>query len=523
MRVAVWLTLFSAGCATTAPTVEVVRPRSAPLVVRLAVGAKGPVHVTLQAATAREGEARLEFIRLSPGYAARFIPGLGSTLVVSPGQPRLDYDVQIPGLAAPGTEGLHGAFDTPNGRALPLWAVLPVFRGALDSELLYPVVVSIDTTLPVLSSLPRAEDGTFIADEPNALMSALFLVGKTQVAEGRDGVKIASFDFTQSMVEQVAVLERRASDALVARTGPRKPLKLIAVHRLPEGASREGVMGVNVLEDASMFFATTYDGRASSTEGITLLHELAHSSLPPRAGLPLWMGEGFAEYFARLLSVQLDGLPAGALYDGLESTWSAFVAEAPTLRPLEQGISNYYAGAVLAYCIDIRLRREGRSLEEVLRRAKARSELSVTNSVWEQEMALASSSAGVLIANAKTGLPLQPVETCFEEAGLHPGSPVPAVTESGLRQALRVSAVDGDPRHADIIVRGVDPSSQLAPGDTIIAVNEQRVWSTQTLRQALARMAGGRVRVQFVREGRQLTLSVEVPPLRDPRTPGGWQ
>jgi predicted metalloprotease with PDZ domain len=175
-------------------------------------------------------------------------------------------------------------------------------------------------------------------------------------------------------------------------------------------------------------------------------------------------------------------------------------------------MGNYYGGAVLAYCIDVRLRRDHSSLEAVLKRARARSGGEVTNAMWEEEIALASAPAGALVVNARTEA-LDPVTTCFAEGGYVARQAVPGVKDSYVRALLGVTSVSLEPRHADVLVTGVN-RGPLAPGDAIVEVGGVRVVSLAHLKEVLAAHPPEPLRVVVSRQGALKRFELPVPPVR---------
>jgi hypothetical protein len=507
------LLLLLAGCAHA--------PRLPPGVtaamsVQLTVRETGTVRVrlTVPAWTFPRTPERVRFVfpALPPGYPGH-LPGLPDSAVVSSARDlQLDYEVPVLPLGASDPwPALHGCFQGPLGRQLLLGAVVPLLQsrqGVLD---LAPATVTVEAPAPVTSSL-EGRDGEFLARSTEELRSALVLVGRVREVVAADGLRLVSFDVEPRSLARAAALEARATASLERRYGPRSRLTLVALHRRPVGPRSAGVVGLNAGQTATVLVGGPLDGRATSVDGNVLVHELVHASLPPDHGLPAWMQEGITEYVSRQVGLELDRLPEEALREYLAATWVAFVESTPSRRPDDTAIGDYYGGAVLAHCVDVRLRRDASSLDAVLRRARARAGGPLTNDLWEQEIALASASAGALVVNART-TPLDPVETCFREEGYRLRPPRPGVRTGFLRSALGLATVDAEPRHVDVLALEV-ARGPLRAGDALLELDGTRILSLEHLRELLGRPTSGDWRLRVSREGELETVAL---PARPPR------
>ena len=484
--------------------------------VRLTVGATGTVgvHLTVPAWALPASPERVTFVfpGLPEDYPSR-LPGLPAPQVLSAAR-SLTLDYQVPVLALGARQpwpALHGCFQGPAGRQLLLGAVVPRLltgQGLLD---LAPAVLEVESSLPQLSSVPGA-GGTYLASSSEELQGGLVLVGRTVEVVAADGLRLVSFDLDRATLERAAALEARAATVLERRYGPRSRLALVALHRAPPGPRGSGVVGLNAGRTATALLVAPLDGRATSVDGNVFLHELVHASLPPDHALPAWMQEGVTEYVTRQVGLELDQLPAEALREYLAMTWEAFVESTPTRRPDDTPIGDYYGGAVLAHCLDVRLRRDASSLDAVLRRARARAGGALTNALWEQEIALASASAGALVVSARSS-PLEPVQACFREEGYRRRPPVRGVRPGYLRAALGLTAVDAEPRHVDVVASEVE-RGPFQPGDALLELNGQRVLSFDHLRELLGQPGLREALVRVSRGGALRTLAVALTPPR---------
>jgi hypothetical protein len=524
MRVGLVLLVFAAGCAHTHSEPSSLEAESQsdtevsqPTEVTLTVPRTGPVHVHLvvprERLPERPEEVEFAFSRVPESHNRVHVhPPLRKTTVSSAEDLILDYDVDVPALSGP-HDGplLFGSFDGPRGRHLVLWSLLPTFSGALHLGSMVPATVQVHSPLPIRTSL-GVEDGGFVATDLNELYSGLVLAGRSVEVTAADGLRLVSFDFEPENLARLAALEGRASQLLLQRFGPRRPLHMVAVHLDPSPFASPGLKGINTGPTAIALLTGPPDGRASSLDNSVFLHELVHSSLPPEQHLLRWMTEGFTEYITQRLSLELDGLPERVLRERLADTWDAFVETTPSRRPSDTTMGDYYGGAVLAYCIDVRLRRDHGSLEAVLKRARSRAGGEVTNAMWEEEIALASAPAGALVVNARTE-PLDPVATCFTEGGFVARQAVPGVRDSYLRSLLGVTSVNLEPRHADVLVTGVK-GGPLAPGDAIVEVGGVRVVSLAHLKEVLATRPPEPLSVVVSRQGALQRFELPVPPPR---------
>jgi hypothetical protein len=499
-----------------APAPGLGRPDPVRLVARLKLAATGglQVHLTVpQAALPSSAEqVAFTFPRMPRGYRERLTGLPVAALVSSARDLTLDYEVPLLTLGASAPwPALHGCFRSPAGAQLNLWAVLPRFTSARGDWDLSPAELEVAAALPVTSSLP-GEGGSYLAASADELYTGLVLVGRAREVVSPDGLRLVTLDLDARTLERAAELEARATAALARRFGPRRPLGLLALHAHPSGGLGPGIVGLNGGQTATVLVGTPLDGRATSRDGNTLLHELVHASLPPEDDLPPWMREGITEYVTRRLGLELDRLPEVALRESLAATWQAFVESTPSRRAGDTAIGTYYGGAVLAHCVDVRLRRDGSSLDEVLRRARTRAGGALGNRLWEEEIAVASAPAGALVLGARAN-PLDPIERCFREEGYRPGTPIRGVRQGYLRQALGLRAVDAQPGHLDVLVVEAAPGL-LEPGDALLALDGERVLSLDHLRELLGRPRAGAGRLEVSRLGERLHLAITAAPPR---------
>jgi len=106
-------------------------------------------------------------------------------------------------------------------------------------------------------------------------------------------------------------------------------------------------------------------------------------------------------------------------------------------------LGDYFGGAVLAYCIDVRLRRDGSSLERVLAATRKQSKGDVANEQWEQQIALARLAGALVLKRARD--PIDRSTAAFArgpEARHRPQLARLLVPQ----RALQVVALDAEPR-----------------------------------------------------------------------------
>lgn len=480
--------------------------RPAQLEIDLFVPKQGPVQVRLTVPKAnlpqQPQKLSLRFLRLSD-EAWKLVRGLPrSGLVSSSDDLQVEYEVDVRRLGDSGNENrLAVAADLPSGRFLPLWALVPLFEGAVQSERLKPISMHIASELPFTTSM-AGEGATRWVEDLNELYSGVLLAGTRYEAKASGGLRVISTDFDRPTIERYAELERRANTLLEGWTGPRQPLRTLVVIRLPPGVSPDGVRGVNYGLNAAVLAGSPFDGAATSSEGLTTLHELTHSHLPPDGKVPHWIGEGLADSFAQRAALELDGFGPEVRTELLENTWKAFLEESPNGRAGSSAIGDYYGGSVLAYCIDVRLRRDGSSLEAVLRQARARAQGELTNDLWEAEMAVTSPSAGARIVSA-TRDPLDPPSACFAEAGLRRRPPVDGLPNHQVHWVTGIRSFTLDPGSVGVVVGSVVADSPFLPGDRLTWLDGVRLVSPDHLREALlaASRKGSTVRFEYLRAG----------------------
>jgi hypothetical protein len=460
-------------------------PEKARLHISLRVPKDGPVIVRLQADRTRWPDGhRAAFANLPDSHMAAFSPPI--KLVGGDRSPLdIQYRVRIPDVEA-ADEGpvLFGAFDTPNGRHLPLDALVPVVRpmGSSTHMLdLSPALVDVDSELPITTSLPGG-DGHYWATTSAELYAAIVMAGPTATAKASGGLTLASFDFDADALKRLSDLEKRAAPALERSFGPRGPLSFLAVYSEPKHRAAVMVLGLNDGVTAAILSKGIPDGRATSSAGTVMLHELIHSYLPPDHNLPHWITEGFTEYFGHRYALTLDGLPDAMLYERLYRMSSDFSWRVRGKRTSQDELGDYLGGAVLAYCIDTRLKKDKSSLEEVLATTRRRSEGKVDNAQWEQTIAVASAPAGALVLNAKTE-PIDGVHVCFKEAGIESTFGTFMVTKDFAAERLGLIRVEEDPNRYDLFVR--ESAGLFFPGDAIVAVDGVRVAHLEELYEML--------------------------------------
>lgn len=483
--------------------VDVFVPKQGPVLVRLTV----PKQLLPDA----PGEVTLSFIRLTDDAWHR-VSNLPRRIVVSSREDlRLEYQVDVKPLGDSGNDNrLAIASDVPSGRLLPLWSLVPRLSGAVRSERLKTSSLHVASELPVTSSMV-GRSGAWWGLHPDDLYSGILIVGKTYEAVGSNGLRFLSTDFDAPTMRRYAAVEMQASALLEKWTGPRQPLRTVVIVKSPAALSPGGVMGVNVGLNAIVLARTFFDGTALSQEGFTMLHELTHSSLPTDGNVPHWIGEGFTDYFAQRLGIELDGFGPETHRELLSESWQAFIEEAPTGRAGSTALGDYLGGRVLAHCVDVRLRRDGSSLEGVLRKARARAQGELTNDLWEAEMAVASSAAGARIVSARVDA-LDPPDVCFAEEGLRRRPAATGFAQGVVVALTGVKAIDSDPRNVGVLVSDAEPAGPFQPGDRLTWLDGTRLVNLAHLQEALFAAAPKKqVRIEYLRQGVSRFVDLTIP------------
>lgn len=484
--------------------VDLYVPKEGPVLVRLTV----PAHLL----PAQPQEVTLSFIRLGDEAWNRVIGLPRRVDVSSSADLRLEYAVDVRPLGDSGKDNrLAIAFDVPSGRVLPLWSLVPKLSGAIRSEQLTVSSVHVASELPVTSSM-EGSAGAWWGLHPNDLYSGVVVAGHTYEAVGSNGLRFISPDFDEPTMERYAAVEKQASALLEKWTGPRQKLESVVIVQRPPGLASNGVMGVNVGLNALVIANTFFDGTALSQDGFTMLHELTHSSLPTDGRVPHWIGEGFTDYFAQRIGIELDGFGPETHRELLTETWKAFVESAPSRRAGDTEVGDYLGGRVLAHCVDVRLRRDGTSLEDVLRKARARAEGELTNDLWEAEMAVASPAAGARIVSARID-PLDPPEACFAEEGLRRRQTAAGFMLEVVVALTGIRAVVLDPRNVGVLVSDADPKGHFQKGDRLTWLEGTRLVNLAHLQEALLAVAFKQVvRIEYLRKGVSRFVDLTIPP-----------
>ena len=517
-----WLMLLLLAC--QAPRV-VRRPVAVdlPLVesveVLLDVPDIGPIGVTLRLPTrvlARAPrELQLRLLGDKTGYAASLIrPPFAPVPVTGTESLELKYSVDLPLLAVPTEEVLFGSFQSLRGKHLALRSLLPLLEWLPQTE---AVVVRVKAEAPVASSLPGA-NGVFVTRDALQLYGGLVLVGPLNEAVGSNALRIVSFEFGPDALDRAAALESRAASRIESMCGARQDLSMVVLYQEPRG-SDQTLGGINNRAVAVVLQRDAPDGRASSADGNTLLHELVHSSLATDRLMPHWVTEGFTEYYARRLSLALDDYDEAALRQSLEDAWTSFVMAAPDGRA-NGGLSDYFGGATLAYCVDARLRKDGSSLDKVLQHARARAHGNLGVGPWEEELALASAPAGALVYSAKKNEPLISYETCLADQGFRV-QPARAFDLYDVVALLRAEfQAQGGGRESVVHVTRTLGGSPFQVGDTILSIGGERLITAARLGEVLANVKGTAATVEVLRRGKVVSVQVSLDTTRRASTVG---
>lgn len=456
----------------------------------------------------------IEFVH--PEDAAR-TKGLPTTVTVSSAKDlELTWEVQptpLDALTDPAVRRTAAPFDTGGARYLPLVALVP-FASQLRISALVPVSLHVRSDLPIACTLDGTA-GSYWATDLDTFVDAFLVAGPRSEALGSKGLRFMSAEVSEPELQKLAALERESSALLEKSVGPRRPLRAVVVAKLPRKAPRDGLRGTNFGSTAVVLVESGFDGAALSPDALVALHELVHSSLPPDGKLPPWIFEGLTEYFALRLALSIDGFPEETLRELVVSAWRAFVDQSPDRKVGGTSITNYSGGLVLAHCVEVRLRRDGSSLAQVLKQARANVRSGrLTNDQWEREMAVTSSSAGARIVSARFD-PLDPPERCFEEEGAVPRAPVEGVSLGWIEAMTGISAINVAPGSFGVAVIGAS-GRPFQAGDRLTWVDGTRVVSAQHFQELLfAASVKGTTRIEYLRD----TVSRYVDlPLRAPRS-----
>lgn len=417
----------------------------------------------------------------------------------------LDYELLLPMQDAQSPFGLvTGSFVSGQSVHLTAFNVLPLVSLKGGEPLRRPGAVVIDSPGRVVGSLPR-EGEYFVDDSWLWLRAANFQTGTFSEVLSPLGTRFVSPDLEPRHLEHLARLESRAEPLLTEWLGSRQRLRLVTTHRLPDptGNFYSGAHRAETIVTRDPFHPSDVVWDAPN---LVLLHELVHAHLPPAPGLPPWIVEGVTDYFALRAAMALDQLPEGRMRPAVERAHDR-------LSRYQYGQSvPYQAGLVLGYCIDVRLRRDGSTLASVLSRANVRAGgRSIENSYWEEEIALASASAGALVLAAKTDPVYDPAE-CFEEAKLP--EPPPLTLEERQLAKRRAGAWLGSLANGHmlgLVYWEPAPGTPVAPwknGDLLLTVDGRVVDTVREVSRAVALAKPGPLTVEVIREGDRVRLAV---------------
>lgn len=334
----------------------------------------------------------------------------------------LEYEVGLPVPATMAGEGQLGvSFETPGGKHLSMNTLLPFFAVKRGQPIRRPGALTL--VLPegwrAVSSVPR-EGERYVSEDWAQLVLATFEIGRLNQVASQLGTQFASTSFDGPTLTRLATLEDRAEPRLTALLGSRQRLRVVTAHQLPNPPTGTlYVAGIHGSHAISVRSEVRPSMSATSQLSLVLIHELVHAHLPPAPNLPKWIVEGVTDYLAALVALELEGLAPERIRGIVVNAWARLGGRRIDAAPPQvRSEIPYAAGTVLGYCLDTRLRRDGSTLATVLARANVRAGGgSIDNSYWEEEIALASASAGAMLLRSKTE-PLDPPESCFAEAGL---------------------------------------------------------------------------------------------------------
>lgn len=243
----------------------------------------------------------------------------------------------------------------------------------------------------------------------------------------------------------------------------------------------------------------------------------------------LWFAEGVTSYYDQLLLV-IAGLSDEATYlESLEADLSRYLCtpgrSVQSLRlsseeawvklyrqdsaAPDQQISYYLKGAVLALVLDLHLRRSGACLAKVLQGLWARFGRH-GRGYREQDLLVAfaeqSTDLAVLLPSWLNSLDDPPLQDYLADVGLRLEPELAAIPATGLVfEAAPSTAVSPGASNGSSVIRRVRRCSpaaaaQLHPGDELLAVDDHRVRSPESLLQLWRE--GCSHQVLFCRDGR---------------------
>ncbi len=361
-----------------------------------------------------------------------------------------------------------------------------------------------------LVSSVAAGSGPWTAPSLGELRNALYYSGKfDRAASGSGDVRIdlVSSDFGEVQLGILGAMTGFTLKAATRLLGPLPKKRLLIIYdRDAERAG--GVVGKGI----SLLYDRPPSPEMSSPMGIVIVHELMHLW---NRGDAWWLNEGLTRYLELVFSLRLDrATPQEATRRLLELN-EKYRSSAPK-QSVEKAteLEAYSAGALYCFCLDMELRRAGRSLFAVHRRARkaagAGRALSVAG-FFDAMNALAPK----VVEDAKKKLSAPgPIDLapCLRRAGFRVQRK-PAQLLSAKALAVDVMKIRGHDLRTSKVLRTFD-DSPLKPGDRITTVNGTVVSSFTDINHVVSKLApGSAVKLSLLRESKRIALALKMPKL----------
>ena len=352
--------------------------------------------------------------------------------------------------------------------------------------------------------------GPWTAPSLGELRNALYYSGKFNRAAAGSGdvrVDLVSSDFGEV---QLGILGAMTGFTLKAGTrllGPLPKERLLIIYdRDAERAGGVVGKGISLLHDQSP------SPEMSSPMGIVIVHELMHLW---NRGDAWWLNEGLTRYLELVFSLRLDrATPEEATRRLLELN-EKYRASAPK-QSVEKAteLEAYSAGALYCFCLDVELRRAGRSLFEVHRRARKAAGSGRVLSVagfFDAMKALAPEVAEGAKKQMSAPGPID-LAPCLRRAGFRIQRK-PARLLSAKALAVDVMKIRGHDLRTSKVLRTFD-DSELESGDRITHVNGKLVSSFTDINHVVSKLGpGSAVNLTLLRANKKVALALKMPRL----------
>jgi hypothetical protein len=382
-----------------------------------------------------------------------------------------------------------------NGRAFLPRLYLPTPEREKNLDLDAELVLHVPESWALESSAGPVDKGHVRAPSLAELHNAIYYTGqiaKHLLEEGNVSVTLATTDFATSDAGGLSELVRRTLALGNAELGPIPPVHLLVVY----DRDRERAGGV-VGRGISLLYDQPPDGKASSSMGVVVVHELMH--LWNRADAE-WLSEGFTRWLELVMSLRLDNASKQETVARLLSIHDNYARAigSGTIAGAKDSLA-YSGGAVLAFCTDADLRADNRSLFVVHRNAREKSGVPLSAEGFLAEVDAASEKSGRAARErlAKKG----PIDfgACLRRAGYKVRvSEYAGITGKAL--ALDVLHIRGHDTSSAKVLRA-DASSPLREGDVVESVEGSTITSMEDIPYLLRKHRPGQPIHLLVRRG----------------------